>query len=36
LQLIGNNYVWIRNDLPGKTQLVIASVFSVILGAKDL
>ena len=36
LQLIGDNYVWIRKDLPGKTRLVIASVFSVILGAKDL
>ena len=36
LQLVENNYVWIRKDLPGKTRLAIAAFFSVILGSKDL
>ncbi|MBL7745120.1 MAG: hypothetical protein JNN00_16720 [Chitinophagaceae bacterium] len=36
LQLLGNNYVWIRKGLPDKTQLAIASLFATILGSKDL
>ncbi|MBL7738876.1 MAG: hypothetical protein JNK14_06620 [Chitinophagaceae bacterium] len=36
LQLTDNNYVWIRKDLPDKTQLAIASLFAVMLGTKDL
>lgn len=36
LQLTDNNYVWIKKDLPDKTQLAIASLFVVMLGTKDL
>ena len=36
LQLIGDKYVWIRRDLPVKTQLVIATFFCAVLGTKDL
>lgn len=36
LQLLEENYVWIRKDLPSDTQLAIAGLFSAILGTKDL
>ncbi len=36
LQLIGDKNVWIRSDLPVKTQLVIATFFCAVLGTKDL
>lgn len=36
LQLLGDNNIWIRKDLPSDTQLAIAGLFSAILGTKDL
>jgi hypothetical protein len=36
LQLVGKNFVWIRNDLPRQKKLVIAALFCVMLCSKDL
>ncbi len=36
LQLLDNNYIWIRKGLPADRQLAIAALFAAILGLKDL
>ncbi len=36
LQLIGKNYVWIRDDLPKQKKLAIAALFCLLLSSNDL
>lgn len=36
LQLVGDPNIWMLKDLPAKTQLLIASVFSVLLGSRNM
>jgi hypothetical protein len=36
LQLVGKNYVWIRQDLAKQKRLAIAALFCLLIGSKDL